>query len=85
MHINLVFLLVILFVLKDYAYAKKKTETPKSYSQTSVVLSSQRLDETLPFADCLDPQTIECASFQGQAVLAQTQNSNDGSCDYALA
>ena len=85
MHINLVFLLVILFDIKDYTYAQKETETPKSDSQTSVVFSSQRLDETLLFADCLDPPTIECASLQGQAVPTQTQSSDDGGCDYALA
>ena len=85
MHINLVLFLVILFDIKDYTYTQKETETPASLSQAQVASPLQRLDETLLFADCLDPPSIECTSLQGQAFIAQTQSRDGGNCDYALA
>ena len=73
MHINFAFFLVIFFVIKDYAHKEKKTETSESHRQISVAHSQTWLDETLAFANCLDPQAAERASLKRQTVLAQAQ------------
>lgn len=74
MHINFAFFLVIFFVIKDYAHKEKKTETSEGHRQISVAHSQTWLDETLAFANCLDPQAAERASLKDKQFLGRLKD-----------